>query len=102
LQVTTVGATAFGLPEVPATPAAAPATASPEEDEDVHWRAVHAEFLEARAACGEPVEGLGFDRFRPKLQKNKDALVAKYGCRTVRFQVYVKEGKAALKATPVK
>jgi hypothetical protein len=29
-------------------------------------------------------------------------LVEKYSCRTVRFQVYVKDGKAALKATPVK
>ena len=36
------------------------------------------------------------------LRKNKEQLVAKYNCRTVRFQVYVKDGKAALKATPVK
>ncbi|HZA15077.1 MAG TPA: MXAN_5187 C-terminal domain-containing protein [Myxococcaceae bacterium] len=28
--------------------------------------------------------------------------MSRYNCRTVRFQVYVKEGKAALKATPVK
>jgi len=28
--------------------------------------------------------------------------VQKYGCRTVRFQVYVKDGRAALKATPVR
>jgi len=103
VQVTTVGATAFAMPA--ATPPAAPAkpaASPPEEDEETHWRAVHAEFLEARIACGEATEGLGFERFRPKLQKNKDALVQKYGCRTVRFQVYVKEGKAALKATPVK
>ncbi len=37
-----------------------------------------------------------------KLRKNKEQLVTKYNCKTVRFQVYVKEGKAALKATPVK
>jgi hypothetical protein len=29
-------------------------------------------------------------------------LIAKYQCRTVRFQVYEKDGKAALKATPVR
>ena len=28
--------------------------------------------------------------------------MAKTGCREVRFTVYVKDGKAALKATPVK
>jgi len=62
----------------------------------------HAEFLETRVRCGESIESLGFERFRPKLQKNKEALLQKYGCRAVRFSVYVKEGKAALKATPVR
>jgi hypothetical protein len=80
-------------------PTAAP---GPEEDEDAHWRAIHAEFLETRVRCGESIENLGFERFRPKLQKNKEALLQKYGCRAVRFSVYVKEGKAALKATPVR
>jgi hypothetical protein len=81
----------------------APASAAgPEEDEDAHWRAIHAEFLAVRTQCGESVENLGFDRFRPKLEKNKEALLQKYGCRAVRFSVYVKDGKAALKATPVK
>ena len=37
---------------------------------------------------------------RAKLAKNRDALTQKYACRTVRFQVYVKNGKAALKALP--
>ena len=34
--------------------------------------------------------------------KNRDDLKSKTGCREVRFTVYVKDGKAALKATPVK
>jgi hypothetical protein len=97
VAVTAVGMTAAAMPAV--GQALGP---PPEQDEDGHWRAVHAEFLRVRAECGEPTEGLGFDRFRPKLEKNRDALIAKYACRTVRFQVYVKEGKAALKATPVR
>jgi len=97
VAVTAVGMTAAAMPAMGTVPGPAP-----EEDEDGHWRAVHVEFLRVRAECGEPTEGLGFDRFRPKLEKNRDALIAKYGCRTVRFQVYVKEGKAALKATPVR
>jgi hypothetical protein len=81
--------------------AATPPAAAEESDEE-HWRAVHAEFLRVRGQCNEPVEGLSYDRFRPKLEKNKQQLVERHGCRTVRFSVYVKEGKAALRATPVK
>jgi hypothetical protein len=55
-----------------------------------------------RTECGEPAEGLTYDKFRVKLERNRDQLVQKYGCRSVRFQVYVKEGRAALKATPVR
>jgi hypothetical protein len=93
-----------------ATPQAARATdllqtatqAAGEPLEEEHWEQVFQEFMQVRAQCGEPSEGLTFDRFRVKLEKNKEQLVQRYGCRSVRFQVYVKEGKAALKATPVK
>jgi hypothetical protein len=84
----------------PAARAAPPA--APEVDEETHWQQIFQEFLRTRASCGEPSEGLTFDKFRLKLEGNKAALVSKYGCRTVKFQVYVKDGKAALKATPVK
>jgi hypothetical protein len=76
--------------------------AAAEEGDEEHWRAVHQEFLRVRVQCGEPTDGLGYDRFRPKLERNKQQLVEKHGCRTVRFSVYVKDGKAALRATPVK
>jgi hypothetical protein len=72
------------------------------DDEQAHWRQVFSDFLRTRGECGEASGGLTFERFAQKLASNKSALVAKYGCRTVRFQVYVKEGKAALKATPVR
>jgi len=47
--------------------------------------------------CGEPTAGLTFAKFGDKLRKNKEELVQKTGCREVRFTVYVKDGKAALK-----
>jgi hypothetical protein len=75
---------------------------SEDQEEERHWEQTFDEFLRVREECGEPSDGLTYDRFRTKLEKNKETLVQKYGCRTVRFQVYVKEGKAALKATPVK
>lgn len=71
-------------------------------DEEKHFQDVFREFIATRERCKEPADGLTFDKFKQKLLRNKDTLVAKYNCRTVRFQVYVKDGKAALKATPVK
>jgi hypothetical protein len=94
-------ASAPALLESAARTAPAPA-ASAEVDEEGHFQQVFQEFLRTRATCGEPSEGLTYEKFRLKLDGNKAALVAKYACKTVRFQVYVKDGKAALKATPVK
>ena len=37
-----------------------------------------------------------------KLRKNREDLLARHHCRGVRFQVYVKEGKAAIKASAIK
>jgi hypothetical protein len=68
----------------------------------VHFQDVFHEFLAVRERCGESGDGLTFEKFAGKLRKNRDQLVQKYGCRTVRFQVYVKDGRAALKATPVR
>jgi hypothetical protein len=52
--------------------------------------------------CGEPTEGFTYEKFRKTLVKNRDALVARQGVSRVRFSVYVKDGNAALKASPVK
>ena len=71
-------------------------------DGEASWRGVYEEFLRARVTQGEAVDGVTWDRFCEKLRKNRNLLAEKYACRTVRFQVYVKDGKAALKATPVR
>ena len=91
-------------PAPSAAPAAQPAPAAwaaGDEDEE-HWRAVYQDFQRVRAECGESRNGVSYERLREKLQKNRDQLVERYGCRTVRFQVYAKDGKAALKASPVR
>jgi hypothetical protein len=75
------------------------AEASPASD---NYRHVFDQFIATKQSCNEPTSGLTFEKFRDKLNKNRDDLIAKTGCREVRFTVYVKDGKAALKATPVK
>ncbi|MBK8012720.1 MAG: hypothetical protein IPK13_15315 [Deltaproteobacteria bacterium] len=74
----------------------------PDDGDQAHFRDVYEEFLEMRRRCGELTSDLGYERFLAKLTKNRNDLVQKYNCRTVRFQVYEKEGKAALKATPIR
>jgi Double sensory domain of two-component sensor kinase len=73
-----------------------------QEEEDAHFRHVFDDFVETKRSCGEAITGLTQVKFLQKLRDNKTALVAKHSCRTVRFSVYVKDGKAALKATPIR
>jgi hypothetical protein len=87
-------------PPEPLPQPSAPAGDTPNDEQ--HFREVFREFLATKEKCSEAADGLTYDRFAQKLRKNRDVLVEKYSCRTVRFQVYVKDGKAALKATPVK
>ena len=42
------------------------------------------------------------EKFSAKLDKTRAAVVAKHNCADVRFEVYVKNGKAALKAVPTR
>lgn len=69
---------------------------------DPHFKQVFDEFLSVKKSCNESISGLTFQKFSEKLTKNRDDLMTKTGCKEVRFTVYVKDGKAALKATPVK
>lgn len=66
------------------------------------WPAVYEEFVRMKRECGESVDGLTFEKFQQTLRKNQDALIQRHGVKRVKFSVYVKDGKASLKATPVR
>jgi Double sensory domain of two-component sensor kinase len=68
---------------------------------EAEFRQVYRDFIETKQACGEPIEGITYDKFSGKLRNNRQQLITRYSCKTVKFQVYIKDGKAALKATPV-
>jgi len=70
--------------------------------EEAEWPMVYEEFVKTKKQCNEPTEGLTFEKFRQTLKKNRDALVQRHACKRVKFTVYVKDGRASLKATPVK
>jgi hypothetical protein len=69
---------------------------------DPYFRQIFDQFVSMKRSCNESTAGLVYEKFAEKLIKNRDDLMMKTGCREVRFTVYVKDGKAALKATPVK
>ena len=82
--------------------ASANASTSASGDDEGYFRSVFESFITLKKECGESTKSLTFEKFSGKLRKNRDTLMAKHGCTQVKFQVYVKDGKAALKATPVK
>ncbi|MBL9027326.1 MAG: hypothetical protein JNL21_34350 [Myxococcales bacterium] len=88
-------------PAAVSEPMSAPAPSRP-ADELAEWKLVYEEFLKIKKQCGEPTEALTFDKFKGTLERNKAALVARHNCSAVKFTVYVKDGKAALRASPVK
>jgi hypothetical protein len=71
-------------------------------DPAAEWQAVYEEFIRTKRECGEATDGLTFEKFQQTLKKNRDALIQRHGCKRVKFSVYVKEGRASLKATPVR
>ncbi len=85
----------------PAHPPAAPPTAHPVGEEEL-FRKIYEEFYKTKIACGENVDNLTLDRFKATLKKQEEAIKERTKCRKVEFRVYVKDGKAALKASPIK
>jgi hypothetical protein len=73
--------------------------AQPEESE---WRSVYTEFVSLKQQCGESTDGFTYEKFEQTLRKNQDALINRHGAKRVKFSVYVKDGKAALKASPIR
>ena len=72
-------------------------------DSEPHFREVFAQYVALRQQCGEPTAELTFEKLAITLRKNREQiLMQRPDTKDVRFTVYVKAGKAALKATPVK
>jgi hypothetical protein len=70
--------------------------------DDAEWQEVFQEFVATKQQCGESIDGFTYEKFVERLRKNRDALVQRHGAKRVKFGVYVKDGKAALKANPIK
>jgi hypothetical protein len=72
------------------------------EADTSEWPELFETFKKVKKQCGESTDGLTFEKFKLTLHKHRDALMAKHACKRVRFSVNVKDGKASLKASPVR
>jgi hypothetical protein len=97
---TRVGAAPKGL--IAASVKSEPPPPMSASNDPVEWKSVYEEFVQVKRQCGEPVDGLTYEKFRGTLAKNRDALMQRHNCSRVKFTVYVKDGRASLKATPVR
>jgi hypothetical protein len=86
------GAGAAAAGGAPAVAEAAPAGEPP---------ALFREYVEARQRCGL-AGAVTPDQFERQLRTQETAIREKTGCQSVRFRVVVEDGKAKLKATPVR
>jgi len=85
-----------------ATPAETAQAAEKAAAPEAVFRSVFKQFVTTREKCGESTADLVFEGFSAKLGHTRDSVIAKHQCRDVRFDVYVKDGRAALRATPVR
>ena len=80
-------------------PKAKPAEAAPKESSgDELFRA----YKDARGATGQDASGLTREKFDALVRQQEEAISSKFGAAKVRFRVAIEDGKAKLKATPVK
>jgi hypothetical protein len=94
-------------PKVPLPPARGAVPPPPggqsSNGEEAHFREVFEQYLATRQQCGESTQDLTFEKFCVTLRKNRDQILqSRADAAGVRFSVYVKDGKAALKASPTK
>src|SRR5712692_8552084 len=85
-------------PPEPEGPAGREAPASDEDPDEAHFRETFDRFMALRAETGE-TGNLTYDKFAAKLRQNREQMLSRGSARTVRFTVYKKDGRAAIKAS---
>lgn len=79
----------------------APKAPTRADREEAGYRAVYDAYMEARGRCGQSTDA-DYKAVRETLKKQVEALKARTECSSVKFKVVVEEGKAKVKAIPVK
>jgi hypothetical protein len=91
----------------PATPPVAPrpavhiaGTPPPDPLSENRLRSVYRAYVEAKRRCNEDTARLSFDAVVASLKKQVPELLQRHNARDVEYRVFVKDGKAILRAVP--
>jgi hypothetical protein len=71
------------------------------DPDEAHFQEVFERFLELRRETGEP-SNVSYDKFVAKLRRNREELMERHHAKGVRFSVYLKDGRAAIKASALR
>ena len=88
-------------PPEPGVAAGSEAPAGDEDPDEAHFRETFDKFMALRAETGE-AGNLTYDKFAAKLRQNREQMLSRGTARTVRFTVYKKDGRAAIKASALR
>ncbi|MCB9707778.1 MAG: hypothetical protein H6714_03155 [Myxococcales bacterium] len=69
---------------------------------NARYHALYRDFMEIKTRCGEPTAGFTYEKFLAAVNKNREQIIKRHNAKDVRFTVYEKNGKAALKAKPLR
>jgi len=69
---------------------------------EAYYQEVFAEFVKFKVENNESIENFTYEKFATKLRANTAELMRRPGVQDVQFSVYLKDGKAALKARVVR
>ncbi len=67
---------------------------------DPGFSLIYQQYIEARKVCNLPVDKISPDMIVAALEKQKPAIVSKYGCNDVEFKVVIESGTPRIKARP--
>lgn len=96
---------AAAKPATPEAPAPAPqihiaGTPPPDPLAETRLRSVYRAYVEAKRRCNEDTTRLSFDAVAASLKRQVPELLERHNARDVEYRVFVKDGKAILRAVP--
>jgi hypothetical protein len=96
---------AAAKPATPEEPAATPqihiaGTPPPDPLAEARLRSVYRAYVEAKRRCNEDTTRLSFDTVASSLKRQVPELLERHNARDVEYRVFVKDGKAILRAVP--
>ncbi|MFL5426245.1 MAG: MXAN_5187 C-terminal domain-containing protein, partial [Myxococcales bacterium] len=77
------------------------AEAQESDADEAHFRETFDRFLELRRETGE-ASNVSYEKFAAKLRRNREELMERHHAKGVRFSVYLKDGRAAIKASALR